>query len=143
MKHREYSVTGAVSKTGTLMIASMAQMNDFFSQWKGAKVVGSFQVYESGSSEAIKGLYYNKFVPDFRKARWDNGERATKAETEKWMRELCPVCMEESVDEKTGKYTARLREINELSNQEMVWLLEHLKQIAAEEFCLFIDDIVI
>lgn len=140
MKHREYTVTGVVDSRGRLMIASQDRMTDFFTNWKNAKVVGKFTVYEKGSSEAIKGYYFNKIVPDFRKAKWDSGERHTEAATEAWLRSLSPLLWDETPDINTGEYTARLREINELSNQQMVHYIEHLKQIAAENFDLFIED---
>ena len=47
---------------------------------------------------------------------------------------------EQTPDINTGKYETRLRTIAELSNAELIEHIEHLKQIAAEEYNTFIDD---
>ena len=75
----------------------------------------------------------------FMSAFWENGERLTEKQTEQRLREYSPIMLEEWVND-AGKYEARLREINELSNAELIEHIETLKQLAAEEFYLFIDD---
>lgn len=118
----------------------MGEVNDFFKNWKGSRIIARFIVSSPGSSEALKGYYFNYVVPTFRHAIWDTGERKTEEKTEQFLRELSPIMYEETPDEKTGKYTARLREISELSNAELIEHIETLKQIAAEEYNVFIDD---
>lgn len=140
MRSREYVVTGQVDANGRLLISDADGMNDFFKKWPKTKFIGRFSVAQSGSSEAMKGYYYNKIVPDFKKARWENGDRTTEKDTEKWIREMSPIMVEELADEDTGEYTQELRKINDLDNQEMVMFIDNLKQIAAEEFGFFIED---
>lgn len=141
MKSREHVITGLVNEKGQLMISDKERMSVFFSEWKNTKFIGRFIVAQSGSSAAIKGYYYNKIIPDFRQARWENGERASEEDTEKWCRELCPILWEEIPDDETGEYYSRLREINELDNMEMSRYIEHLKQIASEEYFFNIIDL--
>jgi NurA-like 5'-3' nuclease len=71
---------------------------------------------------------------------WDAGERLTEEDAEIKMRELSPIMLEQEFNEETGKYTTRLREISELSNAELVEYIDHLKQIAAEEYSIYIED---
>lgn len=118
----------------------MGEVNDFFKSWKGSRIVARFIVASPGSSEALKGYYFNYVVPTFKNAIWESGERKTEEQTEKFLRELSPIMYEQTPNIETGKYETRLRSVSELSNAELVEHIEHLKQIAAEEYNTFIDD---
>lgn len=118
----------------------MGELNAFFKEWKGARIVARFSVASSGSSEALKGYYFNYVVPTFKQAIWDSGERKTEEQTERFLRELSPVMYEQTPDVETGQYETRLREIRELSNAELIEHIDTLKQIAAENYSVFIDD---
>lgn len=139
MKKREITATGTINNDGRLAMY-MGEVNDFFKNWKGSRIIARFIVSSPGSSKALRGYYYNYVVPTFRHAIWEGGERMTEAKTEQFLRELSPIMYEETPDENTGKYTARLREISELSNAELIEHIETLKQICAEEYNAFIDD---
>jgi len=138
MKQQEISISGTVTKEGKLLM-QMGELNEFLKGWKGSKVV-RFMVSNPGSSEAIKGYYYNYIVPNFKKAIWEAGERKSEKDTDKFIRTLSPICWEETPNPETGKYDQRLREINELDNREMSQFIEHLKELAATEYFFFIDD---
>lgn len=118
----------------------MGELNAFFKEWKGARIVARFSVASPGSSEALKGYYFNYVVPTFKQAIWDSGKRKTEEQTERFLRELSPVMYEQTPDVETGQYETRLREIRELSNAELIEHIDTLKQIAAEEYSVFIDD---
>lgn len=118
----------------------MGELNAFFKEWKGARIVARFSVASPGSSEALKGYYFNYVVPTFKQAIWDSGERKTEEQTERFLRELSPVMYEQTPNVETGQYETRLREIRELSNAELIEHIDTLKQIAAEEYSVFIDD---
>jgi len=139
MKQQEISISGTVTKEGKLLM-QMGELNEFLKGWKGSKVVARFMVSNPGSSEAIKGYYYNYIVPNFKKAIWEAGERKSEKDTDKFIRTLSPICWEETPNPETGKYDQRLREINELDNREMSQFIEHLKELAATEYFFFIDD---
>ena len=47
---------------------------------------------------------------------------------------------EQTPDINTGKYETRLRTIAELSNAELIEHIEHLKQLASEEYYIYIAD---
>lgn len=118
----------------------MGELNAFFKEWKGARIVARFSVASPGSSEALKGYYFNYVVPTFKQAIWDSGERKTEEQTERFLRELSPVMYEQTPNVETGQYETRLREIRELSNAELIEHIDTLKQIAAENYSVFIDD---
>lgn len=139
MKKRKITVTGTIDNNGNMRMY-MDELKQFFKMHKGCRVIAKFMIESQGSSEALKGYYYNCVVPSFQEGMWDAGERLTEEDAEIKMRELSPIMLEQEFDEKTGKYTTRLREISELSNAELVEYIDHLKQIAAEEYSIYIED---
>ena len=139
MKKRKITVTGTIDNNGNLRMY-MDELKQFFRMHKGCRVIAKFMVESLGSSEALKGYYYNCVVPSFQEGMWDAGERLTEEDAEIKMRELSPIMLEQEFNEETGKYTTRLREISELSNAELVEYIDHLKQIAAEEYSIYIED---
>lgn len=128
-----------INNNGGLQIY-MGELNQFFAMHKGSRIIARFIVASPGSSEALKGYYFNYVVPTFRTGIWVAGERLTEEQTEHRLRELSPVMYEQTPDINTGKYETRLRKIPELSNAELIEHIEHLKQIAAENYNLYIDD---
>lgn len=138
MKKREITATGRINNNGLLSMY-MSEINDFFRQHKDSRVIARFIVSSPGSSMALKGYYYNAVVPSFKAAIWESGERKTEKDTELFLRQLSPIMYEEIADE-NGQYTQRIREISELSNSELIEHIETLKQIAAEEYNLYIED---
>jgi NurA-like 5'-3' nuclease len=139
MKKRKITVTGTIDNNGNLRMY-MDELKQFFKMHKGCRVIAKFMVESLGSSEALKGYYYNCVVPSFQEGMWDAGERLTEEDAEIKMRELSPIMLEQEFNEETGKYTTRLREISELSNAELVEYIDNLKQIAAEEYSIYIED---
>lgn len=118
----------------------MGELNEFFKGWKGSRIIARFIVASPGSSEALKGYYFNYVVPTFRHAIWEAGERLTEEQTERRLREFSPIMYEQTPNIDAGKYETRLRTIAELSNAELIEHIEFLKQLASEEYYLYIAD---
>lgn len=138
MKKREMTVTGQINKDGRLSMY-MGELNQFFAANKGKRVFARFYVAPDGCSDALKGYYYKCVVPFFKTAFWEQGERMTEEDTEKRLRQMSPIMQIEEVDE-SGKYLRILRSVSDLDNAELIEHIETLKQIAAEEFSLYIED---
>lgn len=118
----------------------MGELNEFFKGWKGSRIIARFIVASPGSSEALKGYYFNYVVPTFKHAIWEAGERLTEEQTERRLREFSPIMYVERVNEETGEYTHELRKIVDLSNSELIEHIEFLKQLGSEEYCIYIAD---
>lgn len=118
----------------------MGELNEFLKGWKGSRIIARFIVASPGSSEALKGYYFNYVVPTFKHAIWEAGERLTEEQAERRLREFSPIMYEQTPNIDTGKYETRLRTIAELSNAELIEHIEFLKQLASEEYYLYIDD---
>lgn len=139
MKRREISATGIINAHGALAMC-MGELNQFFAMHKGCRVIARFTIAQKGTSEALKGYYFNYVVPTFKAAIWDAGERITEQETERRLREISPIMQEESVNTDTGEYSTRLRTIPELSNAELVEHIAFLQEYGAENYSIYIDD---
>ena len=139
MKKREITATGTINNNGGLAMY-MGELNEFFKGWKGSRIIARFIVASPGSSEALKGYYFNYVVPTFKHAIWEAGERLTEEQTERRLREFTPIMYEQTPNIDTGKYETRLRTIAELSNAELIEHIEFLKQLASEEYYLYIAD---
>ena len=81
MKRRKIAVTGTIDNNGNLRMY-MDELKQFFKMHKGCRVIAKFMVESQGSSEALKGYYYNCVVPSFQEGMWDAGERLTEEEAE-------------------------------------------------------------
>lgn len=132
------TVTGQINKDGRLSMY-MGELNQFFAANKGKRVFARFNIASDESSDALKGYYYKCVVPSFKAAFWGQGERMTEEDTERRLRQMSPIMQIEEVDE-TGKYLRILRSVSDLDNAELLEHIETLKQIAAEEFSLYIED---
>lgn len=139
MRKREITATGMINNNGGLAMY-MGELNEFFKGWKGSRIIARFIVASPGSSEALKGYYFNYVVPTFKHAIWEAGERLTEEQTERRLREFSPIMYEQTPNIDTGKYETRLRTIAELSNAELIEHIEFLKQLASEEYYLYIAD---
>lgn len=139
MKQREINISGRITSEGKLAMY-MQELNAFAQQWKNTRIVATFKVYQPGSSAALRGYYFNCVVPTMKRALWEIGERKTDERTELWLREMSPIMYQQEADPETGKYTTTLREIADLDNSELIEHIETIRQMAAEDFNVFIDD---
>lgn len=127
-----FSIQGQVDADGNLLIINRAEMKDFMIRHKGEAILGMLTAYPTGKAHlGIVGYYKNKIVPDFQKAYKEVGELYTLEETDQKLRELTPITRDERLGT-NGRYYFYIREIEELSQEELCALISHLKVIAAE-----------
>lgn len=139
MKQKKITIPGKVTKDGKLSIY-MGELNEFMKNNAGKNVIAEFTVLEPSDSSSLRGYYFKYVVPQFQKGMYDNGNRWSEKDTELYMRNLCPVTMGEVVDIETGEYRSDPVSVNDLSNSEFVEYIDFLKQFAAEELGVFIED---
>lgn len=139
MKQREVTATGIINDNGQV-IMYMDNLNEFFAMHKGRRVFVKFTVAERGTSSALRGYYFACVVPTMKSAMWEAGERLTDKDTEEMLRRWSPIMQEQTANDDTGEYTTRLRGISELSNVELIEHIEFIKQFAAENYNVYIED---
>lgn len=133
----EIQTTGWIDESGRLSLY-MGEANKMFKDNKGCRVYATFKLHQPKTTQSLRGYYFQVVVPLFRNALWQTGDRRTLEQTEDFLRSISPIMYEEVV--KDCKYMHRIRRISEISNSELYEHIETLKQIAAEEFNLYIED---
>ena len=159
MKTDKISESGRINESGQLLMP-MDRLNAFFKANKGKRVVVRFEAAEPGSTAAQLAYYYNYIVPTIQKALYETGERMNEKQVDQWIRKQAAFVFEKVVPgtiipgetciENDGTITRRrnvetigyteTRGIRDLSVAEMSDFLEWLKQFAAENLFVYIED---
>lgn len=110
----------------------MERLNAFFAEHKGERVVVRFEAAAPGSSKAQQAYYYQYVLPTIVDALREQGTRITEERADRWLMEEYPVG---STFEMQTMVFAR-----QLSQNQMSDFLEWLKQYAAENLSVYIED---
>lgn len=124
------SESGIITDNGQLRLP-MDRLNAFFAANKGKRVVVRFEAAESGSSELQLAYYFNYIVPTIQTALWKNGDRRTEKQVDLWLRQQCASCYNEY---------GGLLEARQMSKPDFSEFIEWLKQFAAENLYVYIED---
>ena len=134
----KYQTVGAIDNDGRLKCYKQ-EMNDFFMQHKGERVVIKLEVLGDEPSASLKAYYYKVVVPAFVQALWERGTRKTQEDVEYMLRTFSPIMIAETF-EKDGNVNRRVKRISEVTHEELCEHIETLKQFAAEDFGIYIED---
>lgn len=124
------SESGIITDNGQLRLP-MDRLNAFFAANKGKRVVVRFEAAESGSTELQLAYYFNYIVPTIQTALWDNGDRRTEKQVDLWLRQQCASCYNDY---------GGLLEARQISKPDFSDFIEWLKQFAAENLYVYIED---
>lgn len=136
--------SGRIDKEGKMRLP-MDRLRQFFSQNKGRRIVIRVDVWEE-PTEAMFGYYHRYIVPTIQKALYELGERMNERKVDEWLRQQCPSIFETFIpptkeQEKQGySGCTETRGIRDLSFSEMSDYLDWLKQYAAENLSVYIED---
>ena len=124
------SESGIITYNGQLRLP-MDRLNAFFAANKGKRVVVRFEAAEPGSSELQLAYYFNYIVPTIQTALWENGDRRTEKQVDLWLRQQCASCYNDY---------GGLLEARQISKPDFSDFIEWLKQFAAENLYVYIED---
>lgn len=136
MKQREINVFGKTNESGQLQLQPEAKA--FLQTWPNARIVAKFSVLPDEPTEALKGYYYHYVVPTMKAALRESGERLNEKDCEEWLRNMSPIA--NNVAWHDGKWVGTFKLIAEMSTAELVEHIEFIRQMAAEEFGVYIED---
>lgn len=137
MKQREINVFGKTNESGQLQL--QPELKAFLQNWPNCRIVAKFIVLADEPSEALKGYYYHCIVPTMKAAIWESGQRMNDKECEEWLRGVSPITHRfDWINSR--QYGDVIKEIAELSSAELVEHIEYWKQIAAEEYGIYIEE---
>lgn len=138
MIRKEIEIVGKTDSDGKFMIYGLDEVNDFFKKHPNHRIIGEFRVFDTRKSEAMVGLYFQYYVPEFQAAYYKLGERYLKEQVDEKLRLMSTVTKKELRE--NGKWTYELREVEDLNNCELVEFLDELQGIAAMDFNIVIYD---
>lgn len=130
MKPTKISESGLIGNDGRLRMP-MDRVNAFFEAHKGERVIVRFEAAAPGSSELQLAYYFNYVVPTVQTALWETGERMTEKQVDLWLRQRCGSCYNDY---------GGLLEARQMSKTDFSEFLEWLKQFAAENLYVYIED---
>ena len=130
MKADKISESGIITDNGQLRLP-MDRLNAFFAANRGKRVVVRFEAAEPGSTELQLAYYFNYIVPTIQTALWENGERKTEKQVDLWLRQQCASCYNDY---------GGLLEARQISKPDFSDFIEWLKQFAAENLYVYIED---
>lgn len=130
MKADKISESGIITDNGQLRLP-MDRLNAFFAANKGKRIVVRFESAEPGSSELQLAYYFNYIVPTIQTALWENGDRRTEKQVDLWLRQQCASCYNDY---------GGLLEARQISKPDFSDFIEWLKQFAAENLYVYIED---
>lgn len=132
MRSEVISEAGRIDSAGRLLLP-MDRLNAEFVHHKGCRVVVRISFTEPGSSEALLGYYYGYVIPAVRDALYKQGTRASEEKVDLWIVSTYPG----DIEVEPGRYADYGRQ---LSQPRMLDLLEWLKEFAAENLDVYIED---
>lgn len=124
------SESGIISADGQLRMP-MDRLNAFFAANKGKRVVVRFEAATPGSTELQLAYYFNYIVPTIQTALWETGDRRTEKQVDLWLRQQCASCYNDY---------GGLLEARQISKPDFSDFIEWLKQFAAENLYVYIED---
>ena len=131
MKEQTISESGVVNMKGRLMLP-MDRLNEFFANHKGMRLIATFEAVIPGSTAAQQSYYYRYVIPTIVAALKKKGTLMTEDRADRWLMEEYPGGRKPSV-----MPLIFARQLNQL---QMAEYLEWLKQYAAENLNVYIED---
>lgn len=125
------SESGIISADGQLRMP-MDRLNAFFAANKGKRVVVRFEAATPGSTALQQAYYYNYVIPCVVEALREQGTRKSEDATDRWLMEEYPGG--------GNPDTVSLVCARQLDQRQMSDFLDWLKQFAAENLYVYIED---
>ena len=131
MKADKISESGMITPDGLLRIP-MDRLNAFFADHKGQRIIVKFEAASPGSSAAQLSYYYNYVLPSIVQALREQGTRMSEERADRWLMAEYP----------GGFYYDGNKQVvaRQLIQSQMFEFLEWLKQYAAENLYVYIED---
>ena len=124
------SESGMIDAAGLLRMP-MDRLNPLFASHRGQRVIARFEIVEPGTSAAQRAYYFNYIIPTIQTALLQTGERKTERQTDMWLRRQCSSCYNEQ---------GGILEVDEMPQSDFSLFLEWIKQFAAENLYVYIED---
>lgn len=129
---KTFSESGVIGNDGKLRLP-MGRLKTYLENNRGTRVIVTFEAAEQGSTEAQQGYYYKYVLPAIVDAYYQQGTRITADNVDSQLLWLYPGELQTT----SGKFPEKAKE---LTKTQMSDFLDWLKQFAAENFNVYIED---
>lgn len=129
MKLAEIVESGMVGVDGKMRLP-MDRLRQFFSEHKGERLIVRMEVVPTGTNEAQLAYYFHYVLPTIKRALYEQGNFFTNENVDEMMRERSPVCWKDG----------ECRSVRDMRQDEVSDYLDWLKQFAAENLYVYIED---
>ena len=137
MRLRRKTIVGKITPTGELN-APWQVLMDFCSMHKDRGIILRAEILSKEPSEKTCAYFWGYVIDEIRNALMQEyGERFTKEQTYDWIRKQCSLFYAEERIE--GKWKVRIKEFEELSQEEANEAIDDIIQFCAENLSLIID----
>lgn len=141
MRRRDLIIYGQTNEQGGFMISNKQEMTEYFKDWKSSFFTMKIEVTKTTPLSIPLIVYYKKkVVPDMQRGMLLQGERLTLKEIDEKLRSISPITIKEEYNEESRKWESSVIDLEDLDNQQLVFFIEHIKDIAAQEYGVYIDD---
>lgn len=135
MKSSTISESGLIGQDGRMRLP-MERLNQFFADHKGERIIIKIEAAKQGSTSAQIAYYYSYILPTVQQALKEMGERKTLKQTDGWLIDMYPG----EKDERILGFGDDVKEARQMDRQQMFDFLEWLKEFAAENLYVYIED---
>ena len=135
MRIRKIAVTRRLSSELSL---DTPDVKEFCRQHEGKPAIIRIELLPTEPSEKAKAYYWKYIIPTIRRELYERGYDFTNEETDNLIRNIMPVCIEETYE--GGKNKRRTKEIEELDAAEINELIEQIKIWAAENLEIYVEE---
>lgn len=123
------NLLGRINENGGLLVPNEV-IRDFCRKHPGARVLLKMTALSKDQSAAQRGYYWGYIIPECRKALAEKGTLYKDSATDEFLRTECPLCWRDGDCLSVADFDA----------EDMAAYIEWIKQYAAENLNVFIDD---
>ena len=137
MRLRKKTIWAKTDSRGNLEYYK-GELDEFLKLHPNRNVIIRFEIAPREPSARTKAYYYNYVLPKMARAFYENGERMTQPQVDKFLREHCPSIQDEVWE--NGKCHISTRAFDNLDSSEANEYIEWIKEYASENLYTIIDD---
>lgn len=125
--------SGLISTDGRMLLP-IDRLNDFFAAHKGKRIVIQIEAVPQHSTAAQQAYFYNYILPTISAALYEQGTRKGENAVDEWLVKQYPG------DKIETEFEYEITHARDFTQSQMSDFLEWLKQFAAENLSVYIED---
>lgn len=138
MRINRKALTQRISPKGQLKLDNNLELQEFARQHPNKVCIVRVELLPVAPSLKSFHYYWVYICPEVQRALYEKGERKSLEQVDRWIREQCPITQDQKWDGE--KLRKRVKELDEISTEEFNEMIEWLKEYAAENLDVYIEE---